>query len=230
MERSQVFQEGNWIAAATTASAEAQPWPTSKLLPLVVLLSVAYVIASLCLTNMLGSPADDIFFIEDIAMFALLLVFWLIAQPLLTRHTKKLGVISKQSAEEVDDFPTPREALPSHTRGYAVFRARRAQRRRRLRCGVEQLREVVRSLSDAAASIAASACTAGGSQAKRLTASQQTIHNFHITPRSVGLLPTEVAVSHYPPDVCEHVRRHLEDKWAVVESAGSDKRLPSIPE
>lgn len=231
MHCSQIYQSGNWIAAATTASADAQLLPTSKLLPLVALLSVGYVIASLCLTSLLGSPEDDIFFVEDIAMFAMLLVCWLLAQPLFARHTKKLGVSAKQSSfeqeeeeEEVDARQTS-EAAPSSSRGSSAFRLRRAQRRRQLRCGFDQLREVQRSLSDDTDS------ATGSGQAKRFSATLATVHNFHMPARSAGLLlPAEVAVCHFPPEVCEHVRRQLEDRWAVVDNVGAEKWLPSIPE
>lgn len=233
MERSQVFQSGNWIAAATTAAADAQPWPTSKLLPLVLLLSVAYVMASLCLTSLLGTPADDVFFIEDIAMFALLLVFWLLAQPFVARHTKKMQMIAKPFADDAQGLAAAQHELvmPSSFRGAVVFRARRAQRRRHLRYGLEQLQKVLTSLSDVAAASACASSSPG--QSKRTsTASSHNVHNFHTAHTRPGgvLLPAEVAVCHYPPDVCEHVRRQLEDRWAVVDSYGVEKWLPSIPE
>eukprot|EP00929_Paragymnodinium_shiwhaense_P006864 TRINITY_DN110816_c0_g1_i1.p2 TRINITY_DN110816_c0_g1~~TRINITY_DN110816_c0_g1_i1.p2 ORF type:complete len:235 (-),score=63.86 TRINITY_DN110816_c0_g1_i1:55-759(-) len=234
MKRSQTLQSGNWIAAATTASADAQPWPTSRLLPSVLVLSLAYVVASLCLTTLLGSPDDDVFFIEDIAMFALLLGFWLAAQPFLAQHSKKLQVAAKKPITDEDGAPQGgRGASTNCARGAAAFRARRAQRKKTLRCALEDLRQVVHSLSDAAASAVASACVTPRSPQKRISASAQNVHNFHAAPRSSSfLLPVEVAACHYPPDVCEHVRRQLEDRWAVLDSSsfGAEKWLSSIPE
>lgn len=201
----------------------------------VVLLSA---LANYSLLSWLRSFLYDTFLIEDLGVVVLLWSLWMLVSRS-THGTSRSGVPNQtdrgkdtDSSEADDAYEdavldniTPQHPSGGSTRCGDRCRLRRTLRRRLHHRALEQLHGVVSSIYCTEAT-----CRNITQVLPKVRRSGRGAANFHIDLGPGNLLPVEVAACQYAPDVSEHLRWLLEDRWDIVKSGLGDNWLASIPE
>lgn len=196
--------------------------PAARILVATSLLCSGYLLVSHIIFGVSGPLALHEFLAEDVGALSMLVVLWLLIRPFANDDVLQTKAGAFDGAPPKGAFCANAGLTASPANGKAALRKAAQRRRLQIRRAIEHLRDVVRSLSDAAAA-AMPAC-------RQRPWTSRGLHNFHVAPRTDFLLPVEVAACHYPPGVSEHLQRLLEDQWLMLESGGAGQWLTPIPE